>query len=234
MVVLRKMHNRGRRIAILRSPVTTIVQLFWTTHSYRTSVWEVNFKYGWSLTTWRPIINSKRKHQRGTRDREESEAWRRAWGTNKRRIFKSHILITRFNRNNTNHCKGVIDHLSKRTSNWTTTTDWVVTMRRKYKWSRPVVWIDSCPIHVWYQEITTMFHGTLKCVVSKSTIIPVSLVHLYIREVFDVCAVVSRKMLCVTQEQLIDCCVLAGCDYVKSLKDISFIKVVGLIRQHGN
>ena len=60
------------------------------------------------------------------------------------------------------------------------------------------------------------------------------LVHLYMREVFDVSAVVSRKILQLTQEQLIDCCVMAGCDYVKSLKDVGFITAAGLIRVHGN
>ena len=58
-------------------------------------------------------------------------------------------------------------------------------------------------------------------------------VALYRRDVFDVTATVSNRLLTITQHQLIDICVLAGCDYVKSLTNIAFKKAANLVRQHG-
>ena len=60
------------------------------------------------------------------------------------------------------------------------------------------------------------------------------IVHLFLREVFDVSAVVSRRLLQVSHRQLIDICVLAGCDYVKNIKGMAFVKAVNCIRQHGS
>ena len=59
-------------------------------------------------------------------------------------------------------------------------------------------------------------------------------VHLFMRQVFDVSAVVSRQLLQVSHHQLIDICVMAGCDYVKSLKNEGFIKSANNIRKYGS
>ena len=59
------------------------------------------------------------------------------------------------------------------------------------------------------------------------------IVHLFIRDVFDVSAVVSTKLLHSSHFQLIDCCVLAGCDYVKNIKGEGFKKAVKNIRRYG-
>ena len=58
-------------------------------------------------------------------------------------------------------------------------------------------------------------------------------VEFYLRELFDTCAVVSKRLLQLSQHQLIDACVLAGCDYVKNIKGDSFKTAVKHIRQHG-
>ena len=58
-------------------------------------------------------------------------------------------------------------------------------------------------------------------------------IHLFNRDVFNVSAVVSRRLLVVTHQQLIDICVLAGCDYCKNLKGEGFVRAVNNIRQYG-
>ena len=58
-------------------------------------------------------------------------------------------------------------------------------------------------------------------------------VELFRREVFDAKAIVSKQPLVVTQKQLIDICVLAGCDYVSSLPNVGFTTAVNNIRQYG-
>ena len=58
-------------------------------------------------------------------------------------------------------------------------------------------------------------------------------VEFFRRDVFDTCAVVSDRFLQVTHHQLIDICVLAGCDYVKNLRNVSFVTATKLIRRHG-
>ena len=59
------------------------------------------------------------------------------------------------------------------------------------------------------------------------------IVEFFRRDVFDVSAVVSGTLLQVTQHQLIDTCVLAGCDYVKNLRGVSFVTAAKMIRRHG-
>lgn len=58
-------------------------------------------------------------------------------------------------------------------------------------------------------------------------------VDLFIRDVFDVTAMVSKHPLFLSQNQLIDVCVLAGCDYVSNLRNEGFVKACNNVRRYG-
>ena len=128
------------------------------------------------------------------------------------KVFRSSVDIT------PNVAKKVIDHLNGLDAD----------RRKEIGYKRSVVSINEAdPLLVYLNKKTPN-----SCIVSRDyDVVPwgaslccmkvdytSGIVDLFNRDVFDVAAVVSKRELILTQHQLIDVCVLAGCDYVRNLR----------------
>ena len=143
------------------------------------------------------------------------------------KAFRSSVDIT------PNVAKKLIDHLNSLS----------VARRKEIGYKRSIVSINEADPLLAYLNKTT----PNSCVVSRDyDVVPwgatfccfkvdyiSGMVELFIRDVFDITAVVSKRELIVTQHQLIDICVLAGCDYVQNLRNEGFKKACNNIRKYG-
>ena len=130
--------------------------------------------------------------------------------------------------------KGVIDYLNELPEE----------TRRQIGFKRCVVSINEADPQLCYlnrtipnscvvsRDFDMVAWGVMACIFKVDY--RTGMVELFKREIFEKEAIVSRRALEFTPAQLIDACVLAGCDYVKNLRGVGWVTAVNLIRQYGN